>query len=176
MEITGPVKCDLAQDFPKSGPEVTAEFSQPVVWLKNIGNTDATGVFESMTAGFAKLVPLKKTGNPHIDDWPIINNSTCQNSIQDPRFMAFPIYAGQEWKFDNMRGATIASKPPLPKDIAVELIWPWCFGYWDEYDIRHATCTTYIFVPDDTGGSQFFTCDKPRTGAFQPALSGHCEN
>lgn len=175
MELGGAVTCDMAQDFPKSGAEVTGEFPQPIVWLKNIGSSDATKVFDSLMMDSPRLVALKKTGNPHVNGWPTIDDSTCHNISQDPRFMAFPIYAGEEFRFDSMRGETIASKPALPKDTFVELVWSWCFGYWDEEGSRHATCTTYIFQPNDSKGS-FFTCGRPITGTFEMAMTGHCES
>lgn len=175
MELGGAVTCDMAQHFPKSGAEVTGDFPGPVVWLKNIGSSDATKVFDTFMMDSPKLVALKKTGNPRLDGRPKIDDSTCQNISQDPRFMAFPIYAGQEYKFDSMRGATIGSKPALPKDTLVELVWSWCFGYWDEDGGRHATCTTYIFQPSDSKGS-FFTCGHPITGTFELAMTGHCES
>lgn len=175
MEIAGAITCDLAAN-PKTGPQIQADLSRPIVWLKNIGNADATDVFETVVP-WPKLVSLKKIGNPNTDDWPAIDDSTCaEGTVPDLRFMAFPIYAGQEYKFDATTGQTIASKPALPRDAAVELVWPWCFGYRDEYGIRHTTCTTYVFQPDDNGGSEFFTCGNPITGSFKPALSGHCEN
>ena len=97
------------------GTAVRNADSEPIVWLKNIGSSDATKVFDSLMMDSPRLVALKKTGNPHVNGWPTIDDSTCHNISQDPRFMAFPIYAAEEFRFDSMRGETIASKPALPK-------------------------------------------------------------
>lgn len=182
MEIDW-LTCNTDEEM-ATGAELTFGFFHPYIWLKNIGNGYATKVFLGMlkTEGLIQpqLLPLKPTGNPSRDNPSTIDDATCKNIVQNPRYTSFPIYAGQEWKFDSFRQGGVAQKPPLGKDVAVRLVFPWCVGYWDDYDISHATCITYDFVPSEPieDGSTFFTCGNGKriTGTFRIALSGHCEN
>jgi len=167
-----------------AGPEVSADFSLPIIWLKNTGNAYATKVYVGM-ADFGgsiqpKLLPLKPTGDPKTDNPNRIDDATCKEIVQNPRFTSFALYADQEWKFDTFRGWSIAQKPSLGKDAAVRLVVPLCFGYSDDYEIPHATCITYNFIPSTPieAGSPFFKCGngQPIKGLFEIAPFGACED
>ena len=171
MEVEG-MSCST--DGTENGENV-AWAGRPHVFLKNIGNADATKVFVAFYPYGQKLVPFHKTGNPALDDWPLIDDTTCQQQLtQNMRLASFPIYSGKEWVLNDLVQDKATSQPPFGKDAAVGLVWVWCFGYSDEYGLQHATCTTFVFRP--SSGENFFVCGKPVTGSFQFALQGHCEN
>ncbi len=183
MEISGPLTCDTADNTP-NGMRTTAHFRRPTVWLKNIGNADSGKVFigslNPPEVIHPQLIPLTMAGDPSIDNPIAINDATCQQIVQDPRYRSFPLYSGNEWQFDSIRQSDLGPQPSLGKDTPVRLVFPWCVGYWDEHQIRHATCTTFDFLPSPDSAieldSRFFKCDKPIKGLFQVARTGHCES
>ncbi|MGP0086707.1 MAG: hypothetical protein ACLP0B_24270 [Steroidobacteraceae bacterium] len=183
MEIAGPLTCDTA-DSTASGMETTAQFRCPAVWLKNIGNADAGKVFigtlNPPEVIRPQLIPLTMTGDPGIDNPIAINDTTCQHIVQDPRYRSFPLYSGNDRQFDSIRQSSLGPQPSLGKDTPVRLVFPWCVGYRDEYQIVHATCATFDFVPAPDSAiepdSRFFKCGKPIKGSFQVARTGHCES
>jgi hypothetical protein len=183
MEITGPLICDTAEST-ASGMQTTAHFWRPTVWLKNIGNADAGKVFiGSLNAPEVirpQLIPLQMTGDPGIDNPIAINDATCQHIVQNPRYGPFPLYSGNDRQFDSIRQSDLGPQPSLGKDTPVRLVFPWCVGYADEYQIVHATCTTFDFLPAPDSAiepdSRFFKCGKPIKGSFQVARTGHCDS
>ena len=183
MEISGSLACDNAEST-ASGMQTTAHFWRPTVWLKNIGNADAGKVFigslNPPEVIRPQLIPLTMTGDPGIDNPIAINDATCQHIVQNPRYRSFPIYSGNDRPFDSIRQSSLDQQPSLGKDTPVRLVFPWCVGYSDEYQIVHATCTTFDFVPAPDSAiepdSRFFKCGKPIKGSFQIARTGQCES
>ncbi len=183
MEISGPLTCDTAENT-DSGMRTTAQFRRPIVWLRNIGNADAGRVFigslNTPEVIRPQLIPLTMTGDPAIDNPIAITDATCQQIVQDPRYRPFPLYSGNEWQFDSIRQSSLGPQPSLGKDTPVRLVFPWCVGYTDEYQIVHATCATFDFLPAPDSAieldSRFFKCGTPIKGLFQVARTGRCES
>jgi len=169
MEIDGDLTCDTD----KNGQNFVGA-TRPRVWLKNTGEAEAVHVFIGVNE-HPRLVPLK-----NFVDTLQITDDTCQKQIvPDSNYMSFPISAGQEFPFNALYFAGGGTKPGFGKGVTVEVIWPWCFGYSDEYGIDHASCTTYVFVPSTsaTNYSPWMHCDGSEvSGIFELSLNGHCEN
>jgi hypothetical protein len=162
IELLDPLTCDL-----ESGNAHTGRMR---IWLKNIGNAQANGVFPPVPD--FKFVPEKRSGDQEVDRPPSITEDSCKQKLL-PGAKMFPMYPGQELSVEIRQ--SVAKFPPLGGDAIVQLYSAQCVYYSDEYSTDHGTCTTYrLILPN---GEPSFVCSIIRlTGKFQMTLTGHCEN
>jgi hypothetical protein len=172
-ELLGPVESDIEHRI----------ILLPAVrlWFKASGEVKRAYAIPFL----ATLVPDKPTGNHGIDNpFPIVTDAICR--LGHMGYYGFPINAGQEIAMDISSSSQnlpidfdATGKPKLSagwenvtNDAAVRLYIPGCAFYTDEYDVDHAVCDTYQFIPD--GYTSSFPSGQKINGRFMLSALGSC--
>src|SRR2546427_6022368 len=162
--------CDAAKSIASTG-------NMEVFW-KNIGQSTAEHVtWQKMKA---KIIPEKKTGDPNVDDPPVITEATCSRIVDDGK--GTKLDAGVATGF-HIR-ASSGPIPPFEVGTVVQFYFAHCIFYSDSYGKHHGTCDSYrLFTPsqgsplDTILGTRSIVCDgREVMGRFGPTVNGHCEN
>ena len=178
-QLLGPVESDIEHrkiDLPNIR-----------LWFKATGDIKRAYALPFL----ATLVPDKPTGNHNIDNpFPIVTDALCQmdqQMIHSMGYYGFPIQAGQEISMDissssqnlpidfDAKGQQKLSLgwEEVAIDASVRLYVPACAIYTDEYNVSHASCDTYQFVPDNYMGNSF-PSGKQISGRFALSALGSC--
>jgi hypothetical protein len=141
--------------------------------VQNLGTASAYHVMPFIN--MQKLVPEHKRGDPFFDALPEANCKLRPKAQE----LESPLAPGQQMRPQIRQ--MVATIPPITSDEPVQLYWVSCIYYGDEYGGYHSTCDTYrLMLPSDNPldlihGSPSFFCDAiPKTGKFEPTVTGHC--
>jgi hypothetical protein len=174
QEIPGMMACKV------SDHEVRLQTGTFHLWVKNIGNEDASGAF---LMPMVKLVPEQKTGEPSFDDPPRVTAASCKKHNKPPADF-FPIYRGGreiELPVRQVGETYILSRvKSIDQGAKFELYVVPCIDYFDSSGTQYASCATFRMIVRGQEGSLnpfAFSCDAtPLTGTFQPTFAGYCED
>ncbi len=169
-ELLQSFACDAAKGIVRTG-------NMEVFW-KNIGQSTAEHVTWLKMKG--KIIPEKKTGDPNVDDPPVITEATCNRIVDDGK--GTKLDAGVATGF--YIRASSGQIPPFEVGTVVQFYFAHCIFYSDGNGKHHGTCDSYrLFTPssgnplDTIFGTPSIVCDgREVTGRFGPSLNGHCEN
>jgi hypothetical protein len=147
------------------------------LWIKNIGNEDALGVFIFPNV---KIVPEQKTGEPTFDDPPSITDTTCKNPGKPPKNL-FPVYRGKEIEIPIRQVTeTYSLEKKIASGTKFSLYAAFCINYTDGSGKPYGSCRTYRMTVNGQKGSlnpfSFFCDGNTFIGDFQPTFSDYCEN
>jgi hypothetical protein len=167
-EFLSPLSCEITDR------EIHVHQFRVRVWRKNIKTEDAVGVFIVPTY---KLIPLKKTGVPKLDDPPAVTDDTCTHPFLVPKDeKMFPLNAGQQISIENDSALAQSFYPQVIEPSApMEFYAAFCAYYSDTEGRQYGTCNRYrLTLPD---ANVTFPCTKSLIiGILQLEPFSFCEN